>query len=78
MAIRLWALPMTESTSLSILSLNTMKLFHQLLYVLFILFVLLGFFYLYDVTDEFLRIQAERPFELIRPHEYARPEETNI
>ena len=46
-----------------------MKLFHKLLYLLFLVFCFLCFFYLYEVTDEFLRIQAERPFELIMPHD---------
>ena len=48
---------------------KSMKLFHKLLYLLFLVFCFLCFFYLYEVTDEFLRIQAERPFELIMPHD---------
>ena len=55
-----------------------MKLFRILLYILFLAFCFLGFFNLYEDIDDFLRTQAERPFELIRPDEYTPPEEIKI
>jgi len=52
-----------------------MKLFRILLYILFLAFCFLGFFNLYETMDDFLRIQAERPFELIMPHDLDRRDE---
>jgi cytochrome b561 len=69
--MRLSAVAYARARILRRFGLAAMRLFHQILYVLFLLFVLLGFFYAYEVIQTMLRIQTfqEHEIEVIRQYE---------
>lgn len=62
---------MTGSSSSGVFRLGAMRLFHQILYLLFMLFLLLSFFYTYEVAEKMLQIQnfREHEVEVIRQYE---------
>jgi hypothetical protein len=52
-----------------------MRFFHQILYLLFMLSVLLGFFYTYEVAQNMLQIQNNREHEIEVIRDYEGPPE---
>ena len=52
-----------------------MRLFHRILYLLFMLSVLLGFFYTYEVAQNMLQIQNTREHEIEVIRDYEGPPE---
>ena len=68
-------LPTTESISSGVFTWGAMRLFHQMLYLLFMLSVLLGFFYTYEVAQNMLQIQNTREHEIEVIRDYEGPPE---
>ena len=68
-------LPTTESMSSGVFTWDVMRAFHQILYLLFMLSVLLGFFYTYEVAQNMLQIQNTREDEIEVIRDYEGPPE---